>query len=158
MSTDNPTVEEVIIQLVVEAFSQQFQIEYDYSKFKIYSLPSTTTGKCAYEIVGYFDNELLVLHIYAEISKDYNIGRFELRDEINYSPTLVEKRYVALARFDDSILFFNNNFIRRSCPEFAPSDTRFNCIMEEPFINGILSESGDYIIPEDATYFIEGLS
>ena len=141
-------VADVIISNAVLAFNEQFNGNYDWKQFSIYSLPPNVSAKCGYEIIGSFPGEDLVLHLYSEIGKDYYVGRYELRDEVNKSPTVKEKRYVAIARFDDSILYLNNNYIRRSCPAFLPADSRLDTLMEEPFINGILSEIGDYLLEE----------
>ncbi len=143
-------VADVIISNAVLAFNEQFNGNYDWKQFSIYSLPPNTSDKCGYEIVGNFPGEELILHIYSEIGRDYWVGRYELRDEVNNLPGITEKRYVALARFDDSILYLNNNFIRRSCPAFDPSDSRYACIMEELFIHGLMSELGQYLLDETA--------
>lgn len=156
----NPGLQQVANFLklaAVSAFNQQFGRNYDWTKFNIYSMEPNVSAKCAFEIVGQFPGEQLILHIYSEIGRDNYVGHYQLRDEVNFEPTIIEKRYVALARFNESVLYLNNNFIRRECPAFPSADSWLDCIMEENFFFAIRSEKGDYILPERAATLTDGL-
>lgn len=144
------SVSDYIRKFVIDAFNLQYGLNLLWNDFEVVSIPPRWGKRCAFQITNIDVNVDFCIHIHSNIGSKNTLEEFWLLDEENYAASPQEKVYVAYAEFSEDILYLNNNFIRRQCPEFPVPEAQLNIIIDETFTIGFLSEAGEFMMYEEA--------